>query len=105
MNASHVLVIPALEKLRNEFENLNREIESDPSVESLQIKKVIKNRLQKISNIRHAFDLIVPAELHEEYRNLKRDFRFALRKRMRMISSASRSRKLRARRGVSSIEA
>ena len=102
MEISQMLLMPSIERLSEEFHELDRELVNEESEAVLQLKGIIQRKLRQLQMLKVAVSYldnaadnnnIVPSDLHASFRRLKLELRFARRKWKRLLSNEIRFQK------------
>src|SRR5687767_4723279 len=105
MKISGLLLKPSLDRLEKELYDLEHHIDSDRSQDSLSIKIVLQDIKSKLQNLRMSSaylqtqpSAIVPADIYQDYKDIKMEHHLIFRKWRRLISNAARMKKIQEKR-------
>jgi hypothetical protein len=106
MKISNQLINPYLEKLRSEFEELDKELSLRGGAEEVvPLATMTQTKINQINELSHSVNNGTLSEKAEDveqfqdnFRRLKLDLRFARRRWLRLLSNEARDRKARGKR-------
>lgn len=105
MEIPNLLMKPFLAQLEGEFATLAGEIRKVNSPEAVEMTQKLEKKIEEVENLKARFILaeekgsgVVPADLYDDFRQLKLDLRFMRRGWLKILSNKERLRKMDERR-------
>ncbi len=100
MKISYLLLKPYLTRVEREFQDLEHQLNFHRSEETDKLilfvdheKKELERLKQSLASFDHTTEPVVPHDLYDQFRRLKLELRFAIRRWKRLNSNEARTKK------------